>query len=121
MSTRDQTIVDALQAAIPRAQLIVESAQRQHADAAAVLDALATAVTLLQRRPTPDGPRNRSLAAAVVRSGKSLPELAYLTAISEARLRHVLAGDPPTAEERTALARVLPDWRSDADGSTGGK
>jgi hypothetical protein len=112
MSGRDQSLIDSLQAAIPRVQLIVQSSQRQHEDAAAVLDALATAVQVL-RPPTPHAAERQvtSLQRAIVRSGKTVSETAFLAGIPEPRLRHLTAGAKPTDTERTALLRALPDWQ----------
>ena len=83
MNGRDQALADKLQSAIPRAQLILQSAQRQHEDAAAVLDALAHAVTLLQPvRLTPENGRTvAALEQAVVRSGHTFAEVAHLSGL----------------------------------------
>jgi hypothetical protein len=69
VSGRDQALVDTLQAAIPRLQLAVRSAEQQHQDVAAALDAVARAVTLLQPRPThhPGTPHITNLEIAALR------------------------------------------------------
>jgi hypothetical protein len=111
---RDQQLVDQLQVALPRLQLILQSTERQHADAAAALDAVATAITLL-RRPSPEHPGERhvaSLQAAIVRSGRTFAETGFLAGIPEERLRTLAGGEKPTPDEVKALLRTLPDWRA---------
>lgn len=113
MTARDQQLVDAFTTAIPRLQLILQSAQRQHDDAAAVLDALAHASTLLRPPTHPNGGRTvQNLEIAIVRSGRTVQEIAFLTAISEARIKSIAAGDAATAEEAKLLTTALPDWKA---------
>ena len=112
MTSRDQALIDKLQAAIPRAQLILQSAQRQHEDASAVLDALAHAVMLLRPAPPHDGSRTVAhLEQAVIRSGHTWAEISHLSGLGRERLANVVAGDPLTKDERAALRRVLADWQ----------
>ena len=106
MSARDQQLVDTLQTAIPRAQLVLQSAQRQHEDASAVLDALAHAVTLLRPAPARDGSLTVAhLEQAVIRSGHTWAEI--MSGLSRERLANVVAGDPLTTDERHA-----PCWKT---------
>jgi len=115
---RDQQLVDQLTAAIPRAQLALQSAQRQHDDIAAILDALAVAVTLLKPPALPHAAERHvtNLEVAAIRCGYDMSQLAFLSSIPEARLRHLAAGAPLTDLERDSLLRILPDWKP----STGG-
>ena len=52
------------------------------------------------------------LELACVRSGRTLDQVAFLVRISLSRLQALIAGEPMTIDERQALMRVLPDWKS---------
>jgi hypothetical protein len=106
-----QSLTDHVQAALPLLGRLRVTAQQQLADAVAALGALERATEVLRSWAPIDGPRHTAnLEIAVLRSGHSLGEIAYLTAIPEARLRALVAGEMPSSSERVALATALPDW-----------
>ena len=51
------------------------------------------------------------LAVAIVRSGKTIDNIAFLAGLSVPRLRELMAGAVPTETETTRLTAALPDWR----------
>jgi hypothetical protein len=58
------------------------------------------------------GARDTSLlGSAVMRSGRTTGEIAFLAGLDEARLRHLMAGVRPSPQERDSLRDALPDWR----------
>jgi hypothetical protein len=51
------------------------------------------------------------LGSAVMRSGRTTGEIAFLAGLDEARLRHLMGGATPSPQERDSLRDALPDWR----------
>jgi hypothetical protein len=109
-----QELADHLQAALVLLARVRVTTEQQANDIAAVLTTLERAALVLKtwRPPSFDGvPRHTAnLELAILRTGRSLSDMAFLSGVSESRLRQLVSGTVPTTEERAALSRVIPDW-----------
>jgi hypothetical protein len=109
-----QELADHLQAALVLLARVRVTMEQQANDFAAVLAELERAAALLRtwRPPSFDGvPRHTAnLELAILRTGHSLSNIAFLSGVPESRLHQLVSGTVPTTEERAALSRAIPDW-----------
>jgi hypothetical protein len=112
-----QRLIDQLTIALPLIQRAGVVGRQQQQDLADALAAIERAAAIIRASAPPAGAVTRpvsNLELAIARAGRSIAEAAYLAGLPEHRLRAIIGGERPTADEREAIQSVVSDWNGGA-------